>query len=122
MEALLYFIFWAALFFLMMRLGCGAHVMGRGHGGHDHGSPESPRQTPNSELRWIPPEKDRDPVCGEVVTTASAKPSVHDGTVYYFCSRECREQFEVAPQLYVGGTTSDTGHTETGKEMERSHV
>ena len=31
MEALLYFAVWAAFIFLMMRFGCGAHVMGHGH-------------------------------------------------------------------------------------------
>lgn len=31
MEAVVYFILWAGLFFVMMRYGCGAHVMGHGH-------------------------------------------------------------------------------------------
>ena len=53
-------------------------------------------------MRWIPPAKDVDPVCGKTVSTATAKPSVHEGSVYYFCSRECREVFEAAPEQYVG--------------------
>ena len=52
-------------------------------------------------LRWVPPEKDLDCVCGEVIKTTNAKPSVYDGLVYYFCSRECREKFETAPWTYV---------------------
>ena len=46
---------------------------------------------------------DVDPVCGKTVRTDRAKPSVFAGTVYYFCSRECRERFEAAPELYVPG-------------------
>ncbi|MCK9994604.1 MAG: hypothetical protein Dbin4_03124 [Alphaproteobacteria bacterium] len=32
MNSLLYFALWAGLIFVMMRFGCGAHIMG--HGGH----------------------------------------------------------------------------------------
>jgi hypothetical protein len=31
LETVLYFLFWAGLFFVMMRFGCGAHVMGHMH-------------------------------------------------------------------------------------------
>jgi YHS domain-containing protein len=100
MEALIYFLLWAGVIFLMMRFGCGAHVMGHGHGQHDREStgPEARR----SDMHWVPPETDIDPVCGKTVRTDQAKPSVHEGMVYYFCSRECRERFEAAPDLYVG--------------------
>jgi YHS domain-containing protein len=112
MEALLYFAFWAGLIFLMMRFGCGAHVMGHGRGaGHERQDTKS--EAP--ELRWVAPEKDVDPVCGQTVETAKARSSVFDGSVYYFCSRECRERFESAPRLHV---------TEKGKppkEQEACH-
>jgi YHS domain-containing protein len=117
MEALIYFIFWGFAIFLMMRFGCGAHVMGHGHGPN-----ESQNQSRSSELRWIPPEEDRDPVCGSTVATSTAKPSVHDGVVYYFCSRDCREQFEAAPHIYVGGAASDSGQNGLIQKMEKSHV
>lgn len=100
MEALIYFALWAGLIFLMMRFGCGAHIMGHGHG-HD-GAPEKGTPQRSDDIRWMPPETDVDPVCGKTVHTEKAKSSVHDGTVFYFCSRECRERFEAAPQLYVG--------------------
>jgi len=104
MEALVYFIFWGALIFLMMRFGCGAHVLGHGEHLADR---EGGRQGGGGEgLHWVPPETDTDPVCGKTVRTDVAKPSVHDGTVYYFCSRECREVFEAAPQLYVGSRSA----------------
>ena len=52
-------------------------------------------------LRWIPPAEGVDPVCGKTVGGAAAKPSVHEGSVYYFCSRDCREILEAAPEQYV---------------------
>ncbi len=112
MEALIYYALWAGLIVLMMRLGCGAHVMGHGHA-HGHADSKSERRT---DLRWVPPTQDVDPVCGKTVATDKAKPSVFDGYVYYFCSRECREVFEAAPELYVGGGGSNT------KELEHSHA
>ena len=112
MEALLYFAFWAGLIFLMMRFGCGAHIMGHGHG---HSRRESGKDG-NPELRWVPPAKDIDPVCGRTVATDTAKSSVHAGNVYYFCSRECREAFEAAPDLHTARGDSDQ------KRLEHSHA
>ena len=110
MDALIYFALWAGLLFVMMRFGCGAHVMGHGQARGEPGSVGS------GNLRWTPPENDTDPVCGKLVRTEQAKPSVHDGSVYYFCSRDCREIFEAAPEVYLG--ERDRGHT----ELERSHA
>ncbi len=98
MESLLYFIIWAAAIFVMLRFGCGAHVMGHGR---KHGQTEESPKTESSELRRVPPETDIDPVCGKVVSTNEARATVHAGNVYYLCSRECREVFEIAPELYV---------------------
>ena len=100
MEALVYFIIWAAAIFVMMRFGCGAHVME--HGRKHRQTEESPK-TESSELRWVAPETDTDPVCGKVVSTNKARATVHAGNVYYLCSRECREVFEIAPELHVKG-------------------
>ena len=111
MEALLYFVFWGVLIFMMMRLGYGAQVSGRG----GQRGAEAARGG-NSELRWEPPETDTDPVCGKTVTTDKARPSVYGGNVYYFCSRECREVFEAAPDLYVSG--GDPNHP----KLEHSHA
>ncbi len=115
MDALLYFGIWAGLIFLLMRFGCGAHVMGHGQ--------ESARAkggaTPDGggEPRWIAPKKDADPVCGKTVSTDKAKPSVFDGNVYYFCSRECREVFEAAPDIYVRSEARGEA-----RQLEHSHV
>ncbi len=90
MSGILYFALWAALIFVMMRFGCGAHVMG--HGGHRR------RHDTHGQ---IPPVKATDPVCGMTVETATAKSSARSGHVYYFCSQTCREKFEASPGTYL---------------------
>jgi YHS domain-containing protein len=99
MEALVYFAIWAGIFFLMMRFGCGAHIMG--HDNREEGG--EPKDAGGASLRWMPPKSDIDPVCNKSVNPEKAKSAVYDGNVFYFCSRECREVFEAAPDQYVGG-------------------
>ena len=89
----LYFVILAGLFFVMMRYGCGAHVMGHGH---HHGGTDSH----DNKLGWTPPDRAVDPVCGMTVQTTGAKSAVHDGHVYYFCSQDCRAKFEATPVAY----------------------
>lgn len=99
MEALLYFLFWAALFVVMMRFGCGGHVMGGAHGRRGR-----EQVSDDAALRWIAPETDVDPVCGRTVRTNAAKTAVHEGSVYYFCSSDCRAAFEGDPDRHSGGS------------------
>lgn len=105
MQTLLFFLLWAGAIFLMMRLGCGAHVIGHGH---RHGSDQSPQ----------PPEKAVDPVCGMTVETAKAKSSFFDGRAYFFCSQDCWDKFEASPASYAKGTA---GRTETMEERHATH-
>jgi YHS domain-containing protein len=114
METLLYFLLSAGVIFLMMRVGCGAHVMGHGGGRSASGASAS-----GGGLRWEPPEKDVDPVCGMTVETATAKSAVHDGTVYYFCSPACRDKFEAAPAAFLRKTTEPSQQTEHSHERHR---
>ena len=111
MEGLITLAIWGALIFLMMRFGCGAHAMG--HRGQEHGRGDGSHA---GDRLAVLPEKDRDPVCGETVRTASAKSSVHEGRIYHFCSRDCREIFEAAPDLYLSDARSPE------REPERSHA
>ena len=113
MESLIYFLLLAALVFVMMRFGCGAHVMGHGHGKHSSRQPEPPEK--DTGVRWIPPASARDPVCGMTVLPDKAKSSVHDGDVYYFCSSECRERFEAAPAAFL------TTGQESAQKREHHH-
>jgi len=88
-KSLLSFLLWGGLFFLMMRFGCGAHMMGGHgkHGGHrDHDGSEG----------------GKDPVCGMSIDPGKAAgASVHAGNTYYFCSTSCRDKFEKEPAKYV---------------------
>jgi len=109
MESLLYLLIWVAMIFVMMRMGCGKHVMGNGHDKNPQsGSGENPGEDNKAALYWEPPAKDIDPACGKAVATSQAKPSVFEGKVYYFCSRECREAFEAAPDIYLSENPKPT--------------
>jgi YHS domain-containing protein len=77
---------WGGFFFLMMRIGCGAHMMG-GHA--NHGSHGEVGET-------------KDPVCGmKVDQSSAASASGHGGKTYYFCSITCRDKFEKEPEKYT---------------------
>ena len=44
MPTYLYFLLWGVFFFVIMRFGCGAHIMGHGHGHRsDSGQPDRAR-------------------------------------------------------------------------------
>lgn len=78
MDGLLSFLLFAGLFFLMMRFGCGAHVM---HGGHVHqhdehdatGAPEGMVYTcpMHPEIRQTYPGKC--PKCGMTLEQSTEK-------------------------------------------------
>ncbi len=112
MDALLWFAAWAVLFFVMMRFGCGAHVMGHAH---KHGAGTDAAAGRDS-MRWAARATAIDPVCHMTANTNSAKSAVHGGTVYDFCSNECRDRFEVSPERDVG---ADANREPTA--MEHSH-
>jgi Cu+-exporting ATPase len=51
-----------------------------------------------------------DPVCGMEVDEKTAKDrSTYQGTTFYFCSTDCREEFDEAPEEYVGEGDLRTG-------------
>jgi YHS domain-containing protein len=106
MSTLLSILLWAVITFLMVRLGNTLRLP----------APTGSSKGDGPRLRWVPPAKDVDPVCGKTVTTDKAKPSVYAGNVYYFCSRECREVFEAAPHFYVGSRDADQ------QNLEHSHA
>jgi YHS domain-containing protein len=94
---------WGGLFFVMMRFGCGAHMMG-GHGGHKHGGHSG--VAPGGDVK--------DPVCGMTVEPKSAAAAeVHGRNTHYFCSTSCRDKFEQAPDKYAG-IPAQCGHQSGG--------
>ena len=93
MEGLLSLLLYAALFYFMMRFGCGAHMV-HGHGGH--------RERGNSGQAH--PSDATDPVCGMEVAADQGYTKMHQGQPYRLCSRACLDKFEASPQQYVAQT------------------
>lgn len=89
MEGLLSFLVIGALFYLMMRFGCGAHAI------HGHGAgAEHDGQGPPDRL-------DADPVCGMQVAADQGYSKMHGGRWYRFCSRKCLDKFDQDPGRYL---------------------
>jgi YHS domain-containing protein len=84
------------------------HNEGHGHankrGGGccgSHGGSHANKAGGKGKSRYIAPEEFVDPVCGKTIFTDDAKPSVHDGQPYYFCSNDCRNIFEASPSDFA---------------------
>lgn len=88
MEGLGSFLLFAVLFYVMMRYGCGAHMI---HG-HHHGGKKSD-QSPGGKFI--------DPVCGKEVDPEQGYGVMHEGDLYRFCSRQCLDQFDEQPSLFI---------------------
>lgn len=49
----------------------------------------------------------KDPVCGMTIDSAKAAgQSGYQGQTYYFCSTQCKQQFDANPSKYTRATTS----------------
>ena len=49
----------------------------------------------------------KDPVCGMMVEPGSAAAqATYQGQTYYFCSEQCRQQFEQSPERFAGNAGS----------------
>lgn len=97
MDGLFSLLLFAGVFYLMMRFGCGAHMVHgqhKGHGGHDAGGATHV-----------------DPVCGMKVDVSEGYGKMHDGVLYRFCSRKCLDQFEEAPEKYAAPHHEHEGGT-----------
>ncbi len=87
MEGLGSLIMFALFFYLMMRFGCGAHMV---HGHGDHGEKDE-----SDQGKFI------DPVCGKEVQPDQGYGVMHAGNLYRFCSRQCLDEFDEKPALFV---------------------
>jgi YHS domain-containing protein len=76
----------AAFFFIMMRIGCGTHMVRGGHGKYDHKD--------GSDVKHI------DPVCGVQISPAEGYGKTHDGWLFRFCSGTCLDKFEADPRIF----------------------
>ena len=98
MEGLFSFLLFAVFFYLMMRFGCGAHMI-HGHGGHGSRGGHGGEQV----IEHV------DPVCGMRVAMDQGYGKMHQGKLYRFCSRNCLDKFEAEPELYIHGPKPDEG-------------
>lgn len=91
MDRIISFLLFAAFFYLMMRFGCGAHMVhGHRHSGsgrHPHGGPDA--------------VSSRDPVCGMEVAPDKGYAEIYAGASYRFCSKKCLEKFDQNPSQFV---------------------
>ena len=92
MEGLFGLLLFAALFYFMMRFGCGAHMV-HGHGG-GHAGHGGDRQPPDSGGA-------KDPVCGMDVAPGQGYTKMHAGREYRLCSRVCLDKFDASPDRYA---------------------
>lgn len=91
---ILWFAAFAAVFFVMMRFGCGSHAM------HGAGQPAAgpPADPPFDPLGQEQPKID--PVCKMVVQPYTGVSAYREGTLYRFCSVRCLETFQEYPAAY----------------------
>ncbi|VAW55249.1 hypothetical protein MNBD_GAMMA07-2758 [hydrothermal vent metagenome] len=92
MQDLLSLLFFAGLFFVLMRFGCCAHKK------HDH-KKHKPSQ-----------QKYTDPVCGAQVDSEEGYEKTYERTGCRFCSKPCRQKFVTNPELYAVNKLSDDSH------------
>ena len=97
MDGLLSLLLFGVLFFVMMRFGCGAHIMHGGHGSHGERTGGAGSQAPG-----------KDPVCGMDVAADKGYSANWGGATYRFCSRECLDKFEASPATFAVRATGKT--------------
>ncbi len=95
MEGALSLLLFAAFFYFMMRVGCGAHMVhghGSGHGEHaGHGGHNGSEQGTTAT----------DLVCGMEVAPGQGYTKMHGGREYRLCSRACLDKFDANPDQYA---------------------
>ncbi len=93
------------LFFVMMRFGCGSHMMS-GHGKSHSDNEDKPDR-----------QKHIDPVCGVQIEVEQGYGKMHEGNLYRFCSRDCLDKFEADPERYTAGDLVHSEHHHKGDAL-----
>ena len=92
MNGLVSLLLFAGFFYLIMRFGCGAHMVHGDHSGHaGHGTDTV------QGMGGVA----KDPVCGMDVQSSTGYAEVHEGREYRFCSKEHLDQFDANPARYI---------------------
>lgn len=85
MDGLLTLLFYALIFYFMMRFGCGAHMT---HGHHGAKSDDKSDDKSVQTVVFV------DPVCGNKVQEDQGYGELVDGHLFRFCSKECLNTFD----------------------------
>jgi len=97
--AILSFLLFAGLFFLMMKFGCGSHMS------HGHKSNEEDTNTATTY----------DPVCGLKINENEGYGKLLEGELYRFCSMECLQKFDKNAGIYAANSNKI-------KQLEQEHL
>ena len=87
MDGLISLLMFAAFFYVMMRFGCGAHMV---HGRHDKDDHQG-----GTDVKHV------DPVCGMHISPDEGYGKMHEGRLFRFCSRNCLDKFDAAPEEFL---------------------
>ena len=85
-DGFLSFLLFVVLFYVMMRFGCGAHMV-HGHRGRQKAGADD--------------DKHVDPVCGKNVSPDEGYGKMHEDRLYRFCSRRSLDAFDGDPDHYT---------------------
>ena len=99
MEGLGSLLLFAALFYFIMRFGCGAHMV-HGHGGGgrgEHAGHGGQAERGGHEQGLTA----KDPVCGMDVAPGQGYVKNYGGREYRLCSRACLDKFDANPNQYA---------------------
>lgn len=88
MDGIVTLLIFAVFFYVMMRYGCGAHLI---HGKQNN---HSPKQLKNEKTDSV------DPVCGKSVAATQGYAKMYEDVTHRFCSRACLDEFESDPSKY----------------------
>lgn len=95
MEGLVSLLLFAALFYFMMRFGCGAHMV------HGHGGGEGEHAGHGGHAGHQESARAVDPVCGMEVAPGQGYTKMYKGREYRLCSRPCLDKFDANPEQHA---------------------
>ncbi len=87
MDGLGSVILYGLFFVLMMRFGCGSHLL--------HSIQKKRRKSEDGLKTRI------DPVCGKKIGPHVGYALMYESTEHHFCSRQCLDAFESHPDRYI---------------------